>query len=892
MASIGSWLRSEWARVRGLAGQDARAERFSDEAEFHVDMLAERHVLEGVPPEEARRRALVEFGGVDRFREASRDEYRSRPLEELAHDVRLAVRNLAQIPAFTLAAVLTLALGIGATTVVFSIVDHVVLRPLPYRDAERLVLVREVVHEIRDHLPSLGARAAHYLDWRERCSVCDDVAALTPVAFTWTREGEPVRVTGVRTSANLFPMLGVQADQGRLFLEAEDAPEQSDVVVLAHGFWLRHFGGDPSAIGRTLKLNGVARVIVGVLPRNFRLPKGDELGDRAAMHSDPDVYVPLALTQMQITAGGSWNYIALARLGPGVSAAQAETHFTALQESLASQMPQPITLSALIVPLQQQVVRGAGQGLLLLLAAVGAVLLLVCVNLANLLLARSASRAREHAIRVALGAGRMRLVRAALTESVVLAVAAGFVGLTLSWWGLQLLLQLAPADLPRLHEVRLDARVAGVAVLLSLLTGFLFGALPALRTAGADPGDVLKSGGRSRGDDRSRTRARSALIATQVGMTAVLLAAAGLFLASFVRVLGIDTGFSADRVLAVDVVVPGTEYTSAGELQAIYARMLQELTATPGIAGAAATSKLPLEGVAWADGIAAEGDPRPVVEWPVGNYQFVTNDYFRTLGIPLRSGAAFTESQRGAHVVVLSERAASQIWPGEDVVGRRVHLGGSLVAEVVGVAADVTATGLEAERSAIVYLPTWTPHGFPAAASITVRSVMDPAYAASSVRAALRSAVPGVVISGERTMQQLVADAAAARRFQLTLLIAFALTALATASVGIYGVIAHSLARRRGEIGVRMALGARRGVIHRLILGEGLRAAGVGIVGGLAVIVISGRLIASLLYEVRPADPVVLGAVAALLAGVAALASYVPARRATARGPSAVLRQE
>jgi predicted permease len=820
---------------------------------------------------------------------------RSRPAEDFVRDVRMAVRNLIRSPAFTLAAVLTLALGIGATTVVFSIVDHVVLRPLPFADADRLVVVREVIHEIRDEIPSLGVRAAHFVDWRERCEVCDDMAMLLPARSTLYGDGEPVRLSAVRVSGHLFTMLGVQPLHGRGFLAEEDTPDGGDVVILSHGFWQRHFGGDPDLVGRTLRLGTVERTVVGIMPPSFRLPKGDELGDGMNLPADPDVYMPLALTEAQISFGGNWNYVVLAKLAPGVTAAQAAAHITALQQQLAAAMPEPITLSVLVHPLQDLVVRGADRGLLLLLAAVGAVLLLVCVNLANLLLARSAARARESAVRAALGAGRLRLVRENLTESLVLAVAAGAVGLTLSYWGLQLLLQLAPADLPRLHEVRLDARVAGIAVLLSLATGLLFGALPAARTAGAAPGDALRSGARSRGDDRSRSRARGALIASQVGMTAVLLAAAGLFLASFVHVMGIDKGFAPERVLAVDVLIPATEFSDPAALRMLYDRLLDEVTTSPGIVAAAATSKLPLEGVTWTDAIAPEGDPRPGMEWPVGHFHFVTADYFATLGIPMLAGAAFGHAHDGTLVVVLSRRAAAAAWPGEApsaVLGRRVQLGGHFVADVIGVAADVTHTGLEGEASPVVYLPPWTVLGFPNAASLAVRTSADPAQAVATVRTAVRRAVPGVVISGERTMTQLVAAAAATRRFQLSLLLVFAATALATACVGIYGVMAQSLARRRGEIGVRMALGAERAGIHRLILGEGMRAALPGLVLGLAAVVALGHLVGGMLYQVRPAEPVVLAAVAAVLLTVTALAAYLPARRATAGDPSLALRQE
>jgi predicted permease len=894
MKRISSWLSGELRRVRGLFDRPLRSDRFDDEAAFHVEMLTERHMKRGLTREDARRQALVEFGGLDRYREAARDEYRSRPLEDLGRDIGMAVRNLVRIPAFSVAAVLTLALGIAATTVVYSMVDHVVLRPLPYRDADQLVVVREVIDEIRHDVPSLGTRAAHYLSWREQCGVCDDVAALLPAMSTLRGEGEPVRVRGVRVSSNLFPMLGVEPELGRLFLEAEDAPERSSVVIVSHGFWQRHLGGHPAAVGSTLRLGAVDREVVGVLPARFRLPKGDELGRNVGMHADPDFYIPLALTPAQIAAGGNWNYTALVRLSGGVSVVQAEQHFNALQRSLGASFDEPLGLSAQVLPLRSLVVGGADRGLLLLLGAVGAVLLLVCVNLANLLLARNAGRTRESAVRAALGAGRMRLVREALTESVVLAVAAGVIGLLVSWWGLQLLLQMAPADLPRLHEVRLDARVAGVALLMAISTGVFFGALPALRSAGADPADALKSGGRARGG-RAENRSRSVLIATQTAMASILLLAAGLFLTSFVRVLGIDKGFAPERVFALDVLIPGTEFSSMQELNGIYVRILDELAATPGIEEAAATSKLPLEGIIWLDAFREEGGATPWDRAPSGNFHTVTPGYFSTLGIPLHSGRPFGEAEHGADVVVLSHAAATALWPGETssaVLGRRVQLGGHLTAEVVAVAADVTATGLEHDAAPILYVPPWTALGFTSAAAIAVRTSTDPMHAIAPARAAIRRAAPGTVISGERTMQQLVADAAAARRFQMTLLLLFAITALVTASVGMYGVIAHSLARRRGEIGVRMALGARRGTIHRLIIGEGLTAAGAGLLAGITLVLASGRFLDSLLYDVRPTDPIVVAAVAILLATVALLASYMPARRATADDPSAALREE
>ncbi|MGH7576231.1 MAG: ADOP family duplicated permease [Longimicrobiales bacterium] len=889
-SSIWDRLRGGLARLAGLAQRSARQERLDEEVRLHMEMLTERNMRAGMPPEEARRAARVAFGGVDRFEEEASDEYRSRRLEELGRDVRRSVRNLVRAPAFTAAVVRSLALGIGATTVVFSVVDHVVLRPLPYRDPGRLIVIREVVHDIRDAYPTLGANAGHYMQWRERCAVCEDVAALRPIGLTRTDTGEPTRFDAVRVSANLFPLLGVQALHGRLFREDEDREGGGDVVVVSHGFWTRHLGADPAAVGRTLTLNGRTMTVVGVLPPDLRLPKRDELGPGVAMPDDPGLFIPLALTQQHIESGGQFDFVVLARMTPGVDAAAAQSHIDAIQAAISERSQR--TVSASVRLLRDHVVVDARRGLGLLLAAVGAVLLLVCVNLANLLLARNAGRARESAVRVALGAPPGRLIRESLTESLVLALGAGIVGIILSHGGLAILLELAPADLPRLHEIRLDGRVTGVAISLSALTGLLVGVLPALRYSDGAPLDALRSGGRTQTEGRRATRSRGALIASQVALTTILLVISGLFLTSFVRVLGIDKGFQPDRLLALDVVVPFDEYPSFEALEQVHVRILDRLRSTPGITAATVTSKLPLEGTSWTDALAAEGNAGPREEQATGNYHFVTPEYFETLRIPFRHGEAFGEPHRGRDVVVLSERAADVLWPGENAVGRRITKN-DFTYEVVGVAADVVATGLEAEASPIVYLPPWTSFGFYAwSASLVARTDIDPATLIGPARTAVREASAGTAIAKVRTLDQIVTQASAGRRFQLTLLIVFAVTALITACVGIYGVLAHSLARRRREIGVRMAFGARRAEIHRLVLREGLGAAGLGLAAGIAVTLAAARVFESLLFEVQPSNPLVLLSVSVLLVTVSGVASYVPARRASDGQVTAALRTE
>jgi predicted permease len=891
MTGLWSRLRSEWQRMRGLRERTARDARMNEEMRFHLDMLVARNARSGMTGEEARRAALVEFGGIERFTERSRDEYRSRPLEDLGRDARHAVRNLVRMPAFSIAAVLTLALGIGATTVMYSIVDHVVLRPLPYRDADRLVLVREVVQEIRDAYPTISAHGGHYLQWRERCTLCDDVAALRAGGMTWSGGGDPVLLDAMRVSPNLFPLLGVRPLHGRLFHEDEDRIGMYSVVILSHDFWVREFNADAAVVGSSIMVDGAPRTIVGVLPADARLPKREELGKHTALPDNPQIFNPLPLALLD-QPGGGFDFVAIAKLKPGVTLTQAQTHFDELQRRIED--PRNLTLSAAVSPLQDHVVGAARRNLIMLLGAVGCVLLLVCVNLASLLAARNASRAREAAVRVALGAGRMRLVRESLTESVVLGLFAGVVGLLLAHYGLRALLQLAPPDLPRLHEVRFDTRVAAAGVLLSLLTGLLFGGIPALRTGGADPNEALKAGGRTQTEGRRTTRARTSLIAAQIAVTAVLLVVAGLFLTSFARVLQVDRGFSAEQALALDVVVPGTAFNDPSEVEGIYARVLEQLRAVPGVADAAATSRLPLDGVLWADAISQEHDARPGDQQPVGNFHFVTPEYFATLDVPIQRGSAFSATQRGRNVVVLSAHVAALVFPdGRDPIGQRVALGGRIVADVVGVAADVAATGIEAEPSPIVYIPPWTTEfAFPQRASIVIRTTVDPASIAPAARAALRNAGAGLALARTRTIQQMVDEATASRRFQVSLLLLFAFTALLTACVGIYGVVAHSLAGRRGEIGVRMALGARRVDIHRAVLREGVGATLLGLLAGMVAALVLGLFIQSLLFGVRATNPLVFVSVAALLTVVAAVACYVPARRASGRAVVAALRQE
>ena len=811
-------------------------------------------------------------------------------LHLLFNDLRYAARSLRRAPRFTVTTVLALAVGLGTATTVYSLVDHVVLRPLPYDQPERLVVVREVLEEIREVYPSLPANASHFLEWRQTCDVCEGLSAILTSSTTLAGDGDPQRLDAVRVSANLSSLLGVTPALGRWFMEEEDQPGGAGVAVLSHSFWQREFGSDPSAIGRVILLDDAPVEVVGVMPSRFLLPPGDAMGDFTKLPHTIDVYRPLALSEQEATRGGSFDYAVLARLRPGATPAQAQQQLDAGAAAAVARAGGNTGVSAITVPLHQQVVGGARRPLLLLLSAVGALLLIICVNLANLSLARDAGRQRESALRAALGAGRGRLTRAALVESLLVASAGGLLGLFIAHWGLRALVALAPATMPRIAQVQLDGRVFIAALALTTAVGLLVGVLPALRAARADPGEALKAGGRTVTGNRAANRRRAIFIAAQVACSTVLLVGTGLLLTSFVRIMDVDRGFDSERVLAMDVVLPRSAYSSPALRQQFYDQVVGDLTGVPGISGAAVTSALPLEGDTWVDYIAREADTGVEQEAPPVNVRFVSPEYFATMGTTLLEGRGLGAADRDRPVTVISERAARLLWPDRSPIGELARVGERQGLEVVGVVANVPTSALEEERSLVAYLPIW--EAYPLQATLTVRTVADPPAVTATVRSVVRAVDATVPLTRVRTMEQVVSASVATRLFQLGLLILFAGMALVTASIGIYGVISQSLASRSGDIGVRMALGARPVDVRRLIIREGLTPVALGLGAGIAVALAGGRLIEGLLFGVRPSDPLTLLSVCALLGTVALVACAIPALRATRADLTTLLRFE
>jgi putative ABC transport system permease protein len=799
----------------------------------------------------------------------------------MRNDIRYALRTLLRERAFAAMVVLSLAVGIGANTAIFSVVNGVLLRPLPYRDPERLFTIREVVPKLAHLYPTLPVNLSHYLEWRKRCSALESIAIMRPAALNLTGAGEPELLTSARVSANTFQVLGVNPQRGRGLMDEEDPEGHDNVVVISDSLWKRRFNADPAIVGRKIVLDGSPNLVAGVLPRGFQFP---------ALSDKTEVFKPLGYSQDDLAEiEGDFNYDAIARLRTGVTPRKAIAELNVIQAEISTRMPEKMDMHVAVTPLHDEITGHVQRGLLVLLGAVGAVLLILSANLANLSLARAAGRARESAIRTALGAGRTQLVRQTLTESVLLALIGGALGIGLAWWGIDLLVRAAPADLPLLGAVRLDGGVLGFALLISLSTGLIFGILPALRSAGAQPREALKSGSYTTTESRRGVRVRDLLVAVEAALSAVLLITAGLLIGSFVRLTHVDKGFDIERVLTVRLSLPSTKYTQNPQMAAFFERVLDRTRALPGVLSASFVSSLPLQGETWMDLVGPENDPRPLFERPMVNVRFVTPGYFQTLHIPFREGRTFDDSQRKRKVAIVSQGTALRLWAGQSPLGRRM-LHNEETVEVVGVTADIRSTSLDKNPVPIIYLPDWQRPRL--AASLLVRTAMDPRGIAAAIRHAIRQVDADVPVPQMRTMQQVMSDSVAQRRFQMLLVMLFAAAALALAGFGIYGAVSYSVARRRQEMGIRMALGAAAAGLERMVLWQAIRPVAAGLAVGIAAALAAGRVLSSLLFQVSARDPATIGGVALVLLLVSAAAAVPPARKATHVDPMSALRFE
>ncbi|MGA3024731.1 MAG: ABC transporter permease [Bryobacteraceae bacterium] len=811
-------------------------------------------------------------------------------MSALLNDLRQAVRTLLRDRGYTTVALLTLAFGVAANTIIFSVVDAVLLRPLAYRDPGRLMVINEVVPEIARTYPKLPVNARHFFEWRDHCSSFQQFSIVEPQDFVLTRAGQPEQLQGANVSANLLAMLGVQPQLGRTFLNEEEQLGREHEVIVSDALWNRRFHRDPALVGRSITLDGTQWTVVGILPASFHFPKSNGSGI-VNFPRKADVFRPAAFKLDDIGWLGEFNYVVIGRLKPGVPERRALAEMDVVQANIATRFPEKLHLRASMTPLQEEVTGAARKGLVILFAAVGAVLLIVCVNLANLSLARAAGRGRDLAIRTALGAGRAQLVRYILGESLVVGLAGGAAGVALAWAGLRAVLLYAPIDLPRLDEIHLDARALLFALALSILTGILFGILPAWRASAADPQLALRVSSRTATEGRSGLLTRELLVGLESGLSAVLLVIAGLLIGSFVRLLNVDKGFNADRLIAMEINLPRNGYGEDKQRESYYRQLVAKMQALPGVNAAAIISTLPLEGEDWVDVMQREGEHLPMAELPMVNMRFCSPDYFRAMGIAFVAGQGFTEADRKRNFAVISELAASRVWPGQNPIGKKFSRGDpdEPPFEVVGVVRDVRI-GLAQQPVVTAYVPYW--YRSRLSMSAVLRTSADPRAVAPALRSTVWSIDPDTVVGEIRTMGNVVSSSVGQRRFQVWLIAGFAASALLLACIGIYGVVSWSVARRRNEIGVRMALGATSGNVRRMVVAQGLRPVLAGLALGIAAALGSGRVLGSLLFGVSPRDPWTIGGVVLVLAAVAALACYIPARRTTLADPLEALRYE
>ncbi|MBO0858441.1 MAG: ABC transporter permease [Chloracidobacterium sp.] len=807
--------------------------------------------------------------------------------DEMFQDLRFGLRMLLKNPGFTLIAVLTLALGVGMNTAIFSVVNAVLLRALPYPQAERIVVLWGKNESLKLNQTEFPASYPDFVDWRERSRSFTELAAMLPGSFNLSGGGEAERVGGAAVSNDFFNALGVGAALGRAFDAEEEKVGAEPVVMLSHSLWSRRFGADPQIIGRTVTLDSKRYRIVGVMPARFAFPHGTDLPTLFGFPERVDLWTPLIPKDYLRNQRGNRGMVVLARLKPGVTQAQAQSEMSAIAVHLETQYPDTNRgFGIQVIPLYEQIVGAIRPALLTLFAAVGLVLLIACANVANLLLARATTRGKELAIRSALGAGWLRITRQMLTESMLLAGLGGGAGWLLARCATSMLLRLSSDRLPRADEVGMDYRALAFTALLSLLTGIVFGAVPAWQAARLNMNETLKANG-GQNTARGRQRTRSLLVIAEVALTLVLTVSAGLLVRSFLRLQQVDIGFNPQNLFTAQINLPLEQYREDSQWLSFFNRLLERVEALPGVQSAAVTQYLPVSGVGGSVGFQIEGRPSEQGQWLSAGIRRVSHGYFHTLGIPLTRGRDFTgQDEREHKAVIINEAMARRFWPGEEPTGKRINLFGS-VREIVGVVKDVRYSSVDKVADPAIYEPVslWFAH-------LVVRASADPLGLLAAVRAQVKALDRNLPLAKVATLEQLRADSMAGRRFNTLLLGLFSAAALLLAMAGVYGVLSYTVTQSTREIGVRMAIGAQSRDVLKLVVGRGLALTAAGVAVGLLAASALTRLMTGLLYEVGAADPLTFVGVALFLFAAAAVACYLPARKATKIDPLVALRQE
>jgi len=805
-------------------------------------------------------------------------------MQTMLQDLRYGVRMLLKKPGFTLIAIITLSLGIGANAAIFSVVNGVLLRPLPYKEPERLVVIRDTK---LPQFPEFAVASGNFLDWVKQNTVFERLIAMRPATLNLADPGNPELLRGLSVTSGFCEMLGVQPQLGRDFLSEEAQPGRNNVVLLSHALWQRRFGGDPKILNRTLPLDGQSYTVIGVMPEDFHF-----------IHRESEIWTLIAFTAQETqNRGGHSLSRVVGQLKPGVSVDQARTEMTTIAGRLATQYPINTGWNIKLMPLLEFTVRSIKPALLLLLAAVAFVLLIACVNVANLLLARAAGRQKEVAIRAALGAGRGRIIRQLLTESVLLSLFGGAVGLLLANWGMDLLLKLAPQNLPRMNDVSLDGRALGYTAAITLLTGIIFGLVPALQASKPNLNEVMKDAGRGSTEGGRRQLIRGTLVVLEVASALVLLVGAGLMIKSFWQLQKVDPGFQAANALTLKVSLPKRKYPEEPQQVAFFQQLIDKVRALPGVQAAGGTSLVPVSDDDFVIGFEAEHQPplQPGIGQSA-NYFSVSADYFKAMGIPLLQGRLINEldTKDSPHVAVINETLAKKIFPAQDPIGKRITFDDRTKNpdwyEIVGVVGDVKNYGLDQTTTMQIYEP-FAQQTF-SFMSLVVRTSVEPASLTAAIRNEVLSLDKEQPISSVVTLDQLVSASVAQRQFSMLLLGVFAAVAMLLAAVGIYGVLSYAVTQRTQEIGIRMALGAGRRDVLRLIVGQAMSLTLIGIGVGLVSAFLLTRLMSALLFGVSATDPATFSLIALLLVAVSVLSCWIPAMRAAKVDPMVALRWE
>jgi predicted permease len=879
-------------RLRSLFGKTAVERELERELAFHLDNQIRENMSRGMSADEARRVAIRSLGGIAQVQEECRDMRRINQIETIWNDLRYAVRTLRRTPGFAVVLILTLALAIGANSAIFSVIYGVLLRPLPYANPDRLVRI----YFNSDTQAKFPLNPYDLRDFRERNRTFESVAAISPYAAQLSGAGgDPIRLKSFAVTAGYFNLLGLSPELGREFTSEDELPERGRLAILSNHLWRNRFGSDRDIIGRSVTINALPYTVVGVMPANAKHP-GNNFHP-VADGDTVDLWLPF-------TFDGDPNYRnshyldGFGRLKPGVTPDQGSADLSAVLSQLATEHPGDYGWRVFLVPLYQETVGHSKRMLLVLLGAVALLLLIACVNAANLLLARSSARVREIAVRSALGAGRWRIVRQLLTESLVIALAGAALGTLLAVGGVRVLVSYLPAGFPRAGEIRLDSRVFAFTLIVAVVTGLFFGLVPAITAARTDLQQSLREGGRSASGGGGQLRLRNLLVVGETGLACVLLIAAGLMLHSFVNLLRADPGFRPQKVLTASVSLPSEHFSTEPQVIQFYERLTSNLESIPGVESAGIGSDLPWTGYDGnADGYTVEGRSAEYNSKTMARFHIASVDYFRALGIPLIRGRFFTgnDDTNSPTVIVVNKAMADRYWPDEDAIGKRISFHSQPATDkdwiqIVGVVGDIK----DQPDGAATRPAFWLPHAQEPDRNVclAVRTSLDPAQLTSQLRDTVRQLDSGLAIGDVLVMNQVVDAAFSSQRFALFLVALFAALALVLSTIGIYGVISYSVNQRMHEFGIRMALGARPLGLMRLIVGQGLRLSVVGAAVGLLCAAGLGRVLSSLLYGVSDKDPLTFAGVAALTLLTTTVACYLPARRASYADPTNTLRSE